>query len=312
MSSYVTKRIRHTGTPYCDLGSFNDLVLSASLHHDCINGSNRIICHYDCSAIVQNCAISDMSVVKQSTNLAWLQCMVKAVHYLHSQGYVHGDIKPENFLIYDQQLCKLTDFGTTCIYGHQQPLGTPEYWAPELSGARAAAALWAPELSGAPVSTVPTMTFATDLYALGVTIDVLFDDSVKTPSMHLLTHHDPLKRPTTAQLMVEMGVVPGVVVPLWQPPQLCDIMSVQQWVPHIPASHPEVTQIACRLLKHYVRVTQNTNFDPGMMVAFSRLASRLLTMHGYNVAMVPLLPGVFLRELAIINALSGVLLLPAI
>eukprot|EP00899_Mesostigma_viride_P022758 jgi/Mesvir1/3667/Mv14958-RA.1 len=59
-----------------------------------------------------------------------------AVEYLHFQGVIHGDIKPENILVDDKGNCKLTDFGVSHLFtnGNDQLLrapGTPAFTAPE-------------------------------------------------------------------------------------------------------------------------------------------------------------------------------------
>ncbi len=53
--------------------------------------------------------------------LIMLKCaldMAKAVHFLHSNGVLHRDIKPDNFLVISLSskapvTCKIADFGTS-------------------------------------------------------------------------------------------------------------------------------------------------------------------------------------------------------
>lgn len=309
LNSNVSKRITHRGVPYSDFGSFNDLVLSASLQHPRVNGDNTVVCQYSCSDIVQPYATGDLGCVTGSTNKAWLIDIISAVHYLHSQSYVHGDIKPDNILVYTTPdtgttYCKLTDFGTTCIYGHRQALGTHNFWAPELFRE-------------------PLMTFATDLYALGITLRRVFHHSVLTPSMARLTHSNPELRPTTGKLLSELQVMPSIVIPVWQPPCPQDVVGVETWVPQMLSPSIEITQMACRLLKYYFNiavspyiasgvVTISTAINQITLIALTRLAARLLLMHGYNVPMPATYHGVFVCELYIMNVLSGKLLLPVI
>lgn len=88
-----------------------------------------------------------------------------AISTLHRIGVVHGDIKPQNFLIVDESVLKLADFETAFVYDQDarpskssgfDVVGTNNYSAPELLS------------MGAGPS-----TFKSDVYALGVTLLVL-------------------------------------------------------------------------------------------------------------------------------------------
>lgn len=52
---------------------------------------------------------------------------------MHSHGYAHGDIKPNNILINNRQHVKIIDFGQSCTIGtiKLRIQGTPDYIAPE-------------------------------------------------------------------------------------------------------------------------------------------------------------------------------------
>ncbi len=80
----------------------------------------------------------------------------EALHFAHSHGIVHGDIKPSNLMVTHDGIVKLADFGLAQLMdpGNRQddtftPMGTPEYAAPEL---------WEPGLM---------MDHRADLYSLG-------------------------------------------------------------------------------------------------------------------------------------------------
>lgn len=68
----------------------------------------------------------------------YLAEMAVALNVLHSMGYVHRDVKPENILIDRFGHLKLGDFGNAAQLNKDgnvislSPVGTPDYIAPEL------------------------------------------------------------------------------------------------------------------------------------------------------------------------------------
>jgi len=65
--------------------------------------------------------------------------IANALYYMHTEGYVHGDIKPENLLVGINDQIHIADFSTVRkqtatpaeIFKGNSVLGTPEYMAPE-------------------------------------------------------------------------------------------------------------------------------------------------------------------------------------
>jgi len=75
------------------------------------------------------------------------------LNYIHSKGYLHRDIKPDNIFLKLNGEVKVGDFGFVTDrlqFGFATPYGTPAYWAPEVVVDRACSAL-------------------SDVYALGAT-----------------------------------------------------------------------------------------------------------------------------------------------
>ncbi len=71
--------------------------------------------------------------------LAWGRQLASVIEYLHSQGIVHRDFKPENILVDTNDSLKVIDFGTALLEGAKrltwkhltEGLGTPNYMSPE-------------------------------------------------------------------------------------------------------------------------------------------------------------------------------------
>nr|WP_203614313.1 serine/threonine-protein kinase [Streptomyces sp. SID13726] len=88
--------------------------------------------------------------------------------YLHAQGWVHGDLKPDNVLLMADGSVRLSDFGlaaeldgTLGTHGWMPPAGTPDYLPPER---------WRAPLGERGVQVRPS----TDVWALGIVIHQVF------------------------------------------------------------------------------------------------------------------------------------------
>jgi len=108
----------------------------------------------DRAMLVMDLAVDalDRVVMDSRTLRVLLGDLTDALHHLHSRGWVHRDVKPEN-LLWDRHRVLLSDFGLAAAHPAPEPIapcGTPAYMAPEVFG-------W--ELSP-----------AADWYALGVTL----------------------------------------------------------------------------------------------------------------------------------------------
>lgn len=126
--------------------------------------------------------------------------ILKGLGAIHRAGIVHRDVKPQNVLLGDDGLVRITDFGVahqslaTRVTSHGAALGTAAYMAPE-------------QAKGAAVSP------ATDLYALGVVLYELLTGRLPferdNPMATLLAHVQELPPPMQA-MALDADVPPAV------------------------------------------------------------------------------------------------------
>ena len=68
----------------------------------------------------------------------WFRDLILGIEYLHAQGVVHRDIKPDNLLLTEDDILKIVDFGVSEIFEKQSEMltaksaGSPAFLPPEL------------------------------------------------------------------------------------------------------------------------------------------------------------------------------------
>ncbi|KAI1772517.1 Pkinase-domain-containing protein [Hypoxylon cercidicola] len=72
----------------------------------------------------------------------WFRDLILGIEYLHSQGVVHRDIKPDNLLLTEDDVLKIVDFGVSEMFEKPEDMmtskaaGSPAFLPPELCQAK--------------------------------------------------------------------------------------------------------------------------------------------------------------------------------
>ena len=125
-------------------------------------------------------------VASYSRILDLYQQVLAGIEYLHSLGMAHGDIKPQNILVSNDQV-KLTDFGSSVlpeeIYARSRHNGgTVLYSAPEVAGTMG-------------YGKGSRAFFPADVYSLGVLLYHLVTSRLPHDTLSQVVRHTPFPRP---------------------------------------------------------------------------------------------------------------------
>ncbi len=116
----------------------------------------------------------------------WFRDLILGIEYLHAQGVVHRDIKPDNLLLTEDDVLKVVDFGVSEMFGQPEDMrtaksaGSPAFLPPELCVGRHG------EVSGK----------AADIWSMGVSLYCLRYGRIPFERIGVLEMYEAIKTET--------------------------------------------------------------------------------------------------------------------
>ncbi|KAJ4391835.1 hypothetical protein N0V93_005455 [Gnomoniopsis smithogilvyi] len=219
----------------------------------------------------------------------WFRDLILGIEYLHAQGVVHRDIKPDNLLLTDDDVLKIVDFGVSEMFEKPEQMrtaksaGSPAFLPPELCVAKHG------DVSGT----------AADIWSMGVTLyclrygyipfkqagvleiyQAIKEDTPVIPedeNPHLkdllmrLMEKDPTQRITMAEIREHPWVTKEGVDPLLDAEENCSD-------PVEPPNELEVSHAFTRRMTHLLCVMRAISNFKALLSSRSRLNSPRLNL----------------------------------
>ena len=113
----------------------------------------------------------------------WFRDLILGIEYLHAQGVVHRDIKPDNLLLTEDDVLKISDFGVSEMFAKDSDLmtaksaGSPAFLPPELCVSKHGS------ISGK----------AADLWSMGITLYCLYFGRVPFEKIGVLDLYEAIR-----------------------------------------------------------------------------------------------------------------------
>lgn len=114
----------------------------------------------------------------------WFRDLILGIEYLHAQGVVHRDIKPDNLLLTEDDVLKIVDFGVSEMFEKQSEMltaksaGSPAFLPPELCVAKHG------DISGK----------AADIWSMGITLYCLRFGRIPFEQAGVLQLYESIKK----------------------------------------------------------------------------------------------------------------------
>ena len=120
-----------------------------------------MVLEYCKKGVVMNVGVDDRADPYDDDDCrCWFRDLILGIEYLHAQGVVHRDIKPDNLLLTEDDVLKIVDFGVSEMFAKESEMktaksaGSPAFLPPELCVAKHG------DISGK----------AADIWSMGVTL----------------------------------------------------------------------------------------------------------------------------------------------